>query len=167
VIAGLILSETLEESCSIAFLGENLETFDATTNEEIVELIKDKEPEILAVDVGTEQAGKEFTKQEADLKEEGFIFTPNSYQKKKVERLQSLKKHVNHELGGQIEFIRFEPQITAEELAIDGDEDLASFGVEGDIGSVEEFDAVLGAVTAQFYSEGHFEDYGVIIPEKI
>jgi predicted nuclease with RNAse H fold len=167
MIAGLILADSLEEDCSLAFLDEKLETFQVETNDEIVELIEEKEPEVLAVDVGTEQGKEEFTKQEKELKEEGYIFTPNSHQTRKVERMQSLERHLNHAMGGRIQIIRFEPQITARELAIDSEQDLKSIGVEGDIGSVEEFDAVLGAVTARFYSQGQFEDLGVVVPEPL
>ena len=167
MIAGLILTEDVDEECSIVFLDEDLETFEVNKNEEIVELIEEKEPEILAVDIGTKQGQKEFTKEEKELKEEGYIFTPNSHQKRKVERMQSLERHINHAMGGRVEVIRFEPQITAKELAIDSEEDLSSLGVDGDIRSVGEFDAALGAVTARFYSQGQFEDLGVVIPENL
>lgn len=167
MIAGIILSDDLDKNCSIAFLGDELETLEVNTNEEIVEAIEERNSEIVAVDVGTKQSQKEFTKEEKELKEEGYIFTPNSYQKTKVERMQSLERHINHAMGGRVEIIRFEPQITAEELAIDSEDDLASLGVEGDIGSVEEFNATLGAITARFYSQGQFEDYGVVVPENL
>lgn len=167
MIAGLILSGNLEEDCSLAFLGEELETMQVNTNKEIVDAIEEREPDIIAVDVGTKQSQEEFTKEERELKDEGYGFTPNAYQKKKVERMQSLERHINHSMGGRIEVIRFEPQITADELAIDSEEDLASLGVEGVIGSVREFNAVLGAVTARFYSQGQFEDYGVIVPQNL
>ncbi|MFB6100480.1 MAG: hypothetical protein ABEK16_04365 [Candidatus Nanohalobium sp.] len=167
MIAGLILSDDVEEECSLAFLGEELETMQVNTNEEIVEEVEKREPEVLAVDVGTEQSQQEFTKEENELKEEGYIFTPNSHQQRKVERMQSLERHLEHKMGGMIEIIRFEPQITAKELAIDSERDLSSIGVEGDIGGVGEFDATLGAVTARFYSQGQFEDYGVVVPESV
>jgi hypothetical protein len=167
MIAGLIISDNLEEDSSLAFLGEELETLKVETNEDIVEAIEERDPNFLAVDVGTEQAQEEFTEQEKELKEEGHIFTPNSHQKRKVERVQSLERHLKHAMGGQIEIIRFEPQITAKELAIDSENDLKSLGVEGDIGDVKEFDATLGAITARFYSQDQFEDYGVVVPEPL
>jgi predicted nuclease with RNAse H fold len=167
MIAGLILSDDIEKESSLAFLSEELEIFKVETNQEIVEKVKEEEPEILAADVGTTQGQQELTKEEQELKEEGYIFTPNSFQKTKVERMQSLERHLNHEMGGLIEVVRFEPQITARELAIDSEKDLASIGVEGEISGTQEFDAVLGAVTARFYSQGQFEDLGVIIPEAL
>jgi predicted nuclease with RNAse H fold len=167
MIAGLILTDDIEKESSLAFLDEELGCYKLSTNEEIVEKISEKKPEVLAVNVGTKQAQKEFTEEEEELREEGHIFTPNSHQKRKVERMQSLERHLNHEMGGEIEIIRFEPQITARELAIDSEKDLASIGVVGEISGAEEFDAVLGAVTARFYSQGQFSDLGVIVPENI
>lgn len=162
-----MLTDDIEKESSLAFLDEELKCFKLSTNEEIVEKISEKKPEVLAVNVGTKQAQQEFTKEEEELREEGHIFTPNSHQKRKVERMQSLERHLNHEMGGEIEIVRFEPQITARELAIDSEKDLASIGVEGEISGAEEFDAVLGAVTARFYSQGQFNDLGVIVPENL
>ena len=167
MIAGLILTEDIEKESSLALLDEKIECFKLSTNKEIIEKISENKPEVLAVDVGTEQAQQEFTKKEEELREEGQIFTPNSHQKRKVERMQSLERHLKHELGGQIGIIRFEPQITARELAIDSENDLASIGIEGEISGAEEFNAVLGAVTARFYTQGQFNDLGVIVPENL
>jgi len=167
MIAGVILSDTLDEDSKIAFLDDELDVFSVENNSDIVGLFERFRPEVVAFDVGTEQGLKEFTQSEQELQDEGFIFTPNSHQEKKVERLQSLEKHVKHKLDYIPEFIRFEPQITAEELMLDGEDALSSLGVEGDIGGAREFDAVLGAVTARFYSQGQFEEYGVVVPENL
>jgi len=121
----------------------------------------------VAFDVGTVQGPEEFTKDEQELQDEGYIFTPNSHQERKVERLQSLEKHVKHKLDYIPEFIRFEPQITSRELALDDEKALNSLGVDGDIGSAKEFDAVLGAVTSRFYGQGQYEEYGVVVPESL
>lgn len=166
MIAGLILSNTIEEKCRMAFLGENLECLQAETNKEIVDAVNERDVEFLAVDVGAAQAAEEMTKTEKELKEEGFIFTPNSHQDKKVERLQSLKKGLEHAMKGRIEVIRFEPQITAKELEVTGEEDLRHLGIEGEIGEAKEFDAVLGAITARHYQKGDYQDLGVIIPGR-
>ncbi|QGA80546.1 hypothetical protein [Candidatus Nanohalobium constans] len=167
MIAGVILSNSLDKDSKIAFLGDELETFSVETNQEIVDLVEEKQPEIIAFDVGTEQGPKEFTKAEQELQDEGYIFTPNSHQERKVERLQSLEKHLKHQLDYIPEIIRFEPQITAEELMLDGEDALKSIGIEGDISGAKEFDAVLGAVTARFYSQDQFEEMGVVVPENL
>jgi hypothetical protein len=167
LIAGLILSDSLSENCSIAFLEDEIEVMKLETNKDIAEEVEERGVEILAVDVGTAQSGDEFTRDEEELKEEGFIFTPNSHQQKKVERMQSLEKRLKHATGGELEVIRFEPQITARELAVDSESDLNSLGIQGEIGDAEEFDAVLGAVTARFYDQGQFKDLGVVVPENL
>ena len=167
MIAGVILSDSLEKDSKIAFLGDSLEVYSVETNKEIVELFDEHQPEIVAFDVGMAQGAEEFTKDEQELQDEGYIFTPNSHQEKKVERLQSLEKHVKHRLDYIPEFIRFEPQITSRELMIDDEMALNSFGIEGDIGGAKEFDAVLGAVTARFYSQGQYDEFGVVVPEGL
>jgi hypothetical protein len=167
MIAGVILSDSLDRKTKVAFLGDGLEIHSVETNGEIVELFEEYQPEVIAFDVGTDQGKDEFTGDEQDLQDEGYIFTPNSHQEKKVERLQSLEKHIKHKLAYVPEFIRFEPQITARELMLDDEEALSSIGVEGDINGAREFDAVLGAVTARFYSQGQYEEYGVVVPESL
>ena len=167
MIAGVLLSDTLDKDSKIAFLDDELDVFSVENNSDIVELFEEFRPEIVAFDVGAEQGMKEFTQSEQELQEEGFIFTPNSHQEKKVERLQSLEKHVKHKLDYVPNFIRFEPQITAEELMLDGEDALSSLGVEGDINGAKEFDAVLGAVTSRFYSQGQFDEYGVVVPKSL
>ena len=167
MIAGVILSDSLDRKTKVAFLEDELEIHSVETNGEIVELLEEYKPEIIAFDVGTDQGKDEFTSDEQELQDEGYIFTPNSHQEKKVERLQSLEKHIKHKLTYVPEFIRFEPQITARELMLDDEEALSSIGVEGDINGAREFDAVLGAVTARFYSQGQYEEYGVVVPESL
>jgi len=168
MIAGLILKDNLEEDSQIAFLGDKIESFSVTENSELVELIEEYEPEVIAANVGLEQPAEELSKDEQDLKDEGHIFTPDSHREKTVKRLQTLKAQITHETGLQPNFIRFEPQISAKELAIDGDKALEGYGVDAsDIGSVGEFDAVVGAVTARFYQENQYEDLGVVVPEPV
>jgi hypothetical protein len=167
MIAGLILTDDVEECSSVAFLGEDTLIKDVKTNKEIVDEIADKEPEVVAVDVGTDQAAEELTEKEKELKEEGFIFTPNEFQRGKVERLQSLERHAKHEMGGDIDFIRFEPQITSQELEIAAEHDLEGLGVDADPENSKQFDAMLGAVTARFYTQGQFQDLGVVVPQHL
>ncbi|MFB6180807.1 MAG: hypothetical protein ABEJ93_02930 [Candidatus Nanohalobium sp.] len=169
MIAGLILKKTIEEESKIAFLkDEETVISSVSTNQDLVEEIGKHSPEVIAVDVGMKQGPEEYTEEEEELREEGHVFTPNSHQEKTVERLKALEKHLQHSKGLQPDFIRFEPQITAKELAIDGDQALESLGVETEsIGSAEEFDAVLGAVTARFYQEGQSTEKGVVVPESM
>lgn len=168
MIAGLILKDNIEEESQIAFMGEEVETFSVNENPELVDLIEEYEPELIAANVGLEQSQEELTKQEKELQEEGFIFTPNSHREKTVKRLETLKAQIVHQTGLQIDFIRFEPQISAKELAIDSDQALESYGVDtSSINSVGGFDAVIGAVTSRFYQENQYQDLGVVVPEAV
>lgn len=169
-LAGLILKDNLEEDCKLAVLKEDgLECHSITKNEEIVELIEENRPEILSVNVGTEERAGEMTKDEEELVDEGFSFIPNSEKKKLMKRLESLKAHITEAMGVESpEIIRFDPIITAKELAISGDSDLESLGVDtSNIKSAEMFDAALGTVTGRFYQQNQYEDYEIIIPSPI
>lgn len=167
--AGIVLKDTVEEDTCIVFLGEEVQCCSAGTNDEIIELIREKQPEVIAVDVGVQVSKDEFTEQEEELREEGYRFTPNSHETKKVRRLEALKARLFEELGAeQPEVIRFDPQITADELAIHGEDALRSYGIDpSSIENAEQFDAMLGAVTARFYEQNQVRDLGVIIPEPL
>jgi hypothetical protein len=165
MIAGLVLSESEEMESSIAFFGEEgVETFSLNDTGEIADLIVEKEPDVLAVNTGSEVI-RELSEQEEELKDEGYSFTPSSMEKRKVKRFQAIQNTVNHRTGTAVEFIRFDPKITSEELAIDSEQALEAYGVEtGSLDSAREFDALLGAVTARFYQQGDFKDLGVVVP---
>ncbi|MFB6174584.1 MAG: hypothetical protein ABEJ87_01240 [Candidatus Nanohalobium sp.] len=168
MIAGLILKDKVGGKSFVAFLDEGLECFSVNENQEIVELFEEKEPDIVAANVGLEQSQEELTKQEEELQDAGYTFTPNSHREKLVKRLDALKAQLTHETGLQPEFIRFEPQISARELAVDGDEALESYGLDvSDIGSAGEFDAALGCVTGRFYQENQYVEHGVVVPEAV
>jgi len=169
MIAGIVLKDEPREDCGVAFLDEELETYSVESNEEIIELLDEHKPEVVAVNASDKTSIKEFSKKEEELREEGHIFTPLSHESELVKRFEALKAGCQQSLGPDMpEFIRFEPSITAEELAIHNDDGLSSFGLEtGDIHSSEEFDAVLGAVTARFYQQHQFDNFGIIVPNNL
>lgn len=168
MIAGLILSDNEQLNSELAFVGDEVETFSVEDNQEIVEKIKEFEPEIVAVNSASEVTREEFSEQEEELKEEGYNFTPSTTESKKVKRLQALKAVLNRDMEEPIQFIRFDPHITAEELAIDSERAFESYGINAsDLESARQFDAVLGAVTARFYQQQQFKDLGVIVPQSL
>lgn len=169
MIAGLTLKETVNEKSQLAFLEDKLECIEASTNPDIVEEIEERKPELVAVDAGTEEGRGEFTQKEQDLKEEGHAFTPTSHESKRTRRLEALKAQLFEEMGAESpEIIRFDPHITAKELAIHDDQGLESLGVEtSNIKSAQQFDAALGAITARFYQQNQYENLGVIVPESM
>lgn len=166
MIAGVIISATDNEPVHIAFLGEDTtRTVSIDDNEEIVGELKGAEPDIIAVDADTEYGDDMFSDREEELKEEGFNFTPSSAEKRKVKRLQGLKAILRRDMEIPPDFIRFDPFITAEELALDGEKALESLGIDtSGINSARQFDAMLGAVTARYYDQGEYRDLGVIVP---
>lgn len=168
MIAGLVLSDVKGEKCQIAFLDETLECFEPETNEDILELVEEKKPEVLAIDAG-QLEGSGLKKEEENLKEEGHSFMPSSHEKKKSRRMEALENQLELEMGPEKPaVIRFDPHITVKELALDGDEALEALGVDtSGITSAKQFDAVVGAVTARFYQQNQYEDLGVIVPETM
>jgi len=166
MLCGVVLSETEDEDSSVAFLSDDVESFTVSSNEEIVELVKDRKPSIIAVNTGLEER-RRLSDEEEELQEEGFIFTPAKDDVKRVRRFQALKAHIAHELTGDEipEYIRFDPVITGKELAADSDSALGGYGVDpSDIDSSNEFDAALGAVTARFFQENQVRDLSVSVP---
>lgn len=167
--AGIVLKDNTREDSKVVFLGDKVSCHSVKTNDEIPELIVGKEPNVVAVNAGTEKARKELTSQEQELKDEGHSFIPTSHDKQRSKRLEALKARLFEEMGAErSEVIRFDPQITADELAIHDDSALKSYGVNpSKIRDSEQFDAMLGAVTARFYEQNQVKDLGVIIPEPL
>ena len=169
MIAGLILKDDTSKNSFLSFLGDETFCYELSTNPEIVEEIQKKKPELLAVDSGMESGIGEFTDKEEELREEGHSFVPTSHEKMKKRRLEALKSQLFEAMGNEApEIIRFDPVLTSKELALDSDEALESLGVETkNIKSAEQFDSVLGAVTARFYQQNQYRDKDVIVPEPL
>ncbi len=169
MIAGLILSDSKDKHSRISFLGDETHTYTVDSNEEIIEKMSEHQPEVLAVDVDDSEGPEEMTGDEQDAQDEGYSFTPNAHQSMKQKRFRALKEQLFRDMGAeQPDLIRFDPHITARELALDSDEALESLGVDTDeIEHSGEFDSVLGAVTARFFQQGSFTDLGIVIPEPL
>lgn len=168
MIAGLILSDNEDLDSEMALLGDELEVYSLETNQEIVDKITELEPEVVAVNSAGEVTREKLSEQEEDLKEEGYSFTPSRTESKKIKRFQGLKTLIKREMLDAPDFIRFDPHITAEELAIDGDKALDGYGVEtSDITSARQFDAVLGSITARFYQQEQYQDLGIVVPQSL
>lgn len=162
-------SETDETESNVAFLGDDLEVFTANSNEEILELVAERTPQIVAVNTGLKEMNR-LSEGEEDLREEGHIFTPSQHDTKRVRRFQAFKGLLERKVSGDEipDFIRFDPVITGRELAIDSDSALESYGIDSsEISSSGEFDAVLGVVTARFYDQGQAEDQGITVPNPL
>ncbi|MFB6182821.1 MAG: hypothetical protein ABEI78_02025 [Candidatus Nanohaloarchaea archaeon] len=169
MIAGLILKDSNEKESKIAFLEDELTTHSVKNNQEIVDLIAQNTPEILAINVGKKAPEGNLTEEEQELQEEGYQFTPSSHKTVERRRLEALENHIFEELGQEKpDFIRFDPFISIESLALHSDDALRSYGVDpSDISNSEEFDAAVGAITARFYQSGQYKSKGLIIPEPL
>ena len=163
MIAGLNLKT--EGESFIAILDDELELLSVETNEEIVDNLPE-ELQILAVNAPLERV-EGLTDKEEELMEEGYQFTPSTHETDLNRRAVHLQQML-FEKGMEVEVIRFDSMLTSKELAIDGDSALESYGIETEgINSAEDFDAVLGAITARFYQQDQCKDLGIQIPENI
>lgn len=168
MIAGLILTDSEEVESALAFISDETSSCSLKDTTEIIEELKEKNPVLVAVDVGLEQRKDELTAQEEKLKEKGYNFTPTHTETKKVKRLQAVKGVLERDMEEPPTFIRFDPFITSKELAIDEEQGFESYGVDTDcLGSANEFDAMLGAVTARFYQQNQYQELGVIVPNTL
>lgn len=163
MIAGLNLKT--DGDCQLAVFGDELEIFNLEKNMDIVEALP-SEVSVMAVNAPLE-SGEGLSEKEEELVEEGHIFSPST-QNTDLERRAMHLKQLIFEQGVEVELVRFDPMITSKELAIDGDKALEGYGVpSGDISTADEFDAVLGAVTARFYEQDQCEDLGIQVPNPL
>ncbi|EGQ43215.1 MAG: hypothetical protein J07AB43_12050 [Candidatus Nanosalina sp. J07AB43] len=168
MLCGISFGESGEDA-AVAFISDETESFSVESNKEILDLIKDRKPQIIAVDTGLKERGS-LSEGEEKLQEEGFIFTPAEDDVRTVRRFLSLKGSISQTIPGDEipEYIRFNPVITGRELAIDSDEGLEGYGINSsNIETAQEFDAVLGAVTARFYQQGQIREMAVSVPEPV
>ena len=167
MIAGIKLSSSEEEISGVAFLEDEVESRSLKTDEEILEILKEKEPEIIAfsVKLTSPERGEEYREGEEELIEEGYSPVPYGLAdtKKLQERAQSLRARLK---GLEAQFIECDSMITCEVLDITGDVDLKSYGLETkEIENTMEFEAVVIALTGLFFQRGDYEDHDIIIPD--
>ena len=131
MLCGIVFGEKEEDESSVAFLSDEIESFTVNSNKEIIELVKDREPSIIAINTGLEER-RRLSDEEEELQEEGFIFTPAKDDVKRVRRFQSFKTHLAQEVSGDElpEYIRFDPIISGRELAIDSDSEFEGYGID-------------------------------------
>ncbi len=161
MIAGVKLTE---KNCYLAVLGDELQTYSFEDNVDLADSLADVD--VIALDTAWDQS-RQVQQDEEKLIEEGFSFIPAEMEPELVKRADHLVKLLKHKNLGS-EFIRYDPAITSEALAIHSEEALESLGLDvSSISNTGEFDAVLGAVTARFYQEEQFEDIGIVIPKSL
>lgn len=166
---GIILTGDTEEDCSVAFIDEGVtETFSCSTNDEIVELIEEKKPEVVALNAPPErEEGKEFRGGDRDLIDEGHAILPQGMRDNAVlERADHLARMIEASGVGTV-IIETNARVSSDILGLEGDEDLEGLGVDtACIETVWEYDAVVLAVVARLYSNNRCVDHGIVVPEK-
>ncbi len=166
---GLVMQKSKDIDCGVTFLSDKVECFSEKEDESIVELIKERKPDVVAFNapLNVSKTGEGFKKGEKDLIEEGFSFLPRSmHDSDKLERTEFMKDILKRKVP-QAEIIECRPMITAEVLDIEGDKDLEELGIDTDeIHNTKEFEALLAALTAKYYANEMYRDKGFIVPKK-
>lgn len=172
---GIILAGSTEEDSAVAFLTEDsTETFSVATNDDILELLEERRPEVTALNAPPTRAttpGKgsdgAFRSGEEELIDEGHAMLPQGMRDPAVlERADHLSRHIEAS-GIGTTLIESDAQIVSERLGIEGDDDLADREISPeDISSTWEFDAVVLALVAKLYADNQCEDYDIVVPEE-
>ncbi|MCJ7479258.1 MAG: hypothetical protein MUP63_03730 [Candidatus Nanohaloarchaeota archaeon QJJ-7] len=185
---GILLSGSTDEDSCVAFLEEGaIETFSVETNDEIIELVDEKSPEIITLNASPErkqrgegfsepedsegsldpETASKFREGEQELVEEGHSLLPQRMREKSVlERADHLSRRIEASGSGS-QIIESNSRIVTEILDLSGDEELEDLGIEtSDIETVWEYDAVVLAVVAKLYSDDRCEEHGIIVPEE-
>jgi len=167
---GIKVSGERETPCGLAFLSDDVETFSETDDEQILKLIEERQPKIIAFSTSMQRSrpGEGFSEDEDELVDEGHSFLPRGMvDKDEIERAIFLRDSIKR-LSFIPEMIECRPAVTMEALDIEGDADLEDFGIEtSSIHNTQEFDAVLAAVTAKFYANDRFKEKGFVVPEQL
>ncbi|MFB6167090.1 MAG: hypothetical protein ABEJ62_02410 [Candidatus Nanohaloarchaea archaeon] len=185
MFCGAVLRGEGEES-AVAFLdGDgNCTTRSVEGNEEIVEMMEEKRPDVVAMNAPLERSVGEgpvkprekdpesdvpegsFREGEEELVEEGYSVLPRDMRDRDVlEQGEHLSRSVEASGIGAL-VIESDPRLVAEELGVGGDEKLEAYGVDtSDIGNVWEFDAAVLALLARFHSEGRTEENDLVLPD--
>lgn len=167
MIAGIKLSDSEDKISGIAFIEEELSTFSVKKDEEILDILEEKQPEVIAFNAHLKPPEKEenFREEEKDLIDDGYALLPYGMGStvKLSRRALSLKSRLSLDI--ETGFIECDPETTREILEIQGDNELQNYGMDPeDTENTQEFGAVLAALTALFYSRGDFEDHGIVTP---
>ena len=166
-VCGIRLTGDKDRECSVAVLGEELETFSTEDDREIVERVSEERPAVVAfTNPHTRRTEKGFREDEEELVDEGYSFLPPSmFENDLLERTEFIKKSIQQNY--RPEFIETRPEVSSEILGIENDRDLEMLDMDtGEIESVGEFEAVMAALTARMYTENDYEDKGFIVPKK-
>ncbi len=166
-VCGIKLTGSKEEECSVAVLGEELKTLSTKDDSEIIELVVEEMPSVVAfTNPFTKRNDKGFREKEKKLVDDGHSFLPPSmFDGNLIERTFYIKKVLENRYGPQ--FIETRPKITSEVLGIEEDRDLDLLGIESSgIKNMKEFEAVLAAYTARKFLENDYVDRGFIFPKE-
>ncbi len=164
---GIVLTGDVAEATAIAFIDDDtVTTTSVHDDEEIMELLEERRPTVIALNAPPERVDETgFREGDEDLIDEGHAMLPQGMRDTALlERAAFLTRSVRRTGFGQV--IEVDPDIARQELDIEGDDGLGDYGYEtGDIHTVDEFHAVVLALTAKLFDHDQYSDYGIIVPD--
>ncbi len=167
-VCGIKVSGKKDGECCVAFLYDNsLTVFSSSDDKFIVDKIVDERPSVIVFTNPAEVPKEEgFRESEEDLVEEGYSFLPRDmFGRGVIERSVFLANSVKQKY--QPEVISCRPRISSEALDVSDDSDLKDLGLKVEkVESMEEFEAVVAALTGEKYLDNSFVNKGFIIPKK-
>lgn len=182
---GIMLTGDMDKPCGVAFLDEEgVETFSPTGDEEILALVKEHNPSIVALNAAPErepdrvdtpkedsvldpETASTFREGEQDLVDDGHAVLPREMRDRKLlERAEFIANSLKR-AGIGCTIIESRPGVVAKMLDVATDDDLAQHDVDpSSIEHTREFDAALLALTARMHDKEETEDKDIIVPDE-
>lgn len=158
-VIGINLSATDEHATGIATIEENkIRTFTVYKNPEILEIIQRFDPEVVCIDAPLHLSENPYRAAEKEILAMGYNPDPQNMgdNKLKIKRAIEIRSSTLHEC----EFIECHLDSVKKALNISEPKQLTNVRMMNILKNQYEKDAVFAAVTAMFYIEESYEEFG-------
>ncbi len=165
VICGIDLAGLESRPTGICILNEITEFSTVFTDTEILSLVHQSSPEVVAIDAPLSFHGEHYRDGDLELKKM-YPILPLTFKGMQMltQRGINLKSRVPYPV------IEVYPHASKKILDIGTFEDLTQYGIESLPSTIHELDAAAAALTGKFFLEGNYRVYGkkdkIIVPRK-
>ena len=171
-LLGLDLSARETDATGVAtYDGGRIRTFTVYKDKDIMELINRNKPEIVAIGAPLVVVNKPFRAAETELQHLGFQLTPLNTGG--MHQLAKRAASIKYAIEATTKVIECYPSLTRQVLKISKAKELKNVGFGNIIKNEHEEDAIFDAITALFYAEGNYDQFGdeeegyIILPKAI
>jgi len=158
-VLGINLSATDSHATGIAIIDDNkIRTFTVYKNPEILEIIERFDPKVVCIDAPLHLSANPYRAAEKEILAMGYNPEPQNMgdNKLKIKRAIEIKSSTLHEC----EFIECHIDSVKKVLNVSEPKQLTNVRTMNILKNQYEKDAVFAAVTAMFYTEGSYEEFG-------